>query len=506
VVLTGLDSHHAPNLTAMSGLGFGTATNMTTTGPSSGALAPFDGVTGAPEIDTANTRGGSFSLKIASTSAAENATWISGAGKNLQSATVQTWSGRLHVHFGASLPTVDVDIYSVEVGSLANGMRIWYRTADQKLGVKIGTGTEVLSDATVSAGQHIGIDCLYDPRTTTHTCQWTVDYDADIGDTTAAVAQSAASTAGMTAGGITTVRFGHTEAVTATYWMTDLAGSRVRKTYPIGDIRIVTRKVDPDATPTVSGDSANFRTFTANGTLAAWTAAATITTLDDVPPVVGASADGIAQIANASTEYVHVPMQTYDLAGNDVVAVGGRWYWAGWAASGNPATFRFRPYDGVMGSTFDTIFGETVDAGFDNSSLIWMGMIHNSNAQLNSFYSLTQAKLDALAAQFGFGIDQNPDAGAQVVLFELALKPTGTEHVFGDPAGTPRVEQRTNPDSGGLVSLDVYTPAGSGATVRYYDAADTPTEVAVPADSSPYVITVNAEDIPSYPRIEMTPA
>jgi hypothetical protein len=307
----------------------------------------------------------------------------------------------------------------------------------------------------------------------------------------------------MTAAAVTTVRHGHTESVTATYWLTDLAGSRFRKTYPVGDVRVVTLKVDPDATPTVSGDPANFRTFTANGTLAAWTAAATITALDGVPPVVGASATGLAQVANATGDYVHVPMQTYDLAGNGVVAVCGRWYWAGWAASGNPATFRFRPHDGAFSAT---VTGDTVDAGFDNAALVWMGMVHNTNSALNLFYTLTQAKLDALAAEFGFGVDQNPDAGVLSVVFELALKPAGTEHVFGDPAGTPRVEQRTNPDSGGLVSLDVHTPAESGAVVRYFDAAGSPTEVSVPAGSSPYTIVVNAEDVPSYPRIEMQPA
>lgn len=364
---------------------------------------------GSPAVVATSPRSGSYCLELSSTSAAENLTWTTGAGKNLTAATVQTWSERLHVYL-PSLPSGDTELASVEVSSLANGMVLRYVAASQKLGVKIGTGSEQLSDATVTSGQWIGVDFLYDPRTTTHTCQWQVDYNADLADTTGPVAQTAASTAAMTAGGVTTVRHGWTTAITATVRYDDIVGSRHRKTFPIGDVRIRPLKVDPSGTPTAT-TAANFRTFTSNGTLATWTAAATITTLDDLPPTIGAAADGLTQITNSTTDYVEVPMETLDLAANNVAPICGRWYWAGWAASGNPATFKFRPYDTVFGVTVTTVYGDTLDAGFDSTALVWMGMIHNTNAALNNFYPLTQTKLNALAAQFGFSEDTNPDAG-----------------------------------------------------------------------------------------------
>jgi hypothetical protein len=484
VTLTSVDAHHAPTITAMSGFEIGTATSITNKGLGTGAgtKAPFDGVTGTPAIVATSPRSGGFCLELSSSAAAENLTWTHTAGTNLDDFGIHDWVERFHVYFPTSLPSGNVDLFSAEVnGSLSNGMIIRYVSASQKIGVKIGTGTEVLSDATVAANTWIGIDFWYDTSgDTSHTCQWQVDYNAATSDPTPSVPQAAVGSAGVVGGFVDTVRHGWTTSTTATVRYDDIVGSKVRKTYPLGDTRIVPLKVDPAGTPTVSGTSGNFRTFTSNGTLAAWTAAATITTLDEIPPVVGASSDGLAQITNAVNDYVQVPMETFTLAPG-FVPLAGRWYWAGWAASGNPATFKFQIVDGGGGWT---TMGDTTDAGFDSSALVWMGCMHNTDATRSTFYQLTQAKLDALAARFGFSEDVNPDAGVHAVLFELAVQPTKAATVLGE-AGSVTVDADRDPDSGGsgIRQITATTPAGQGTTLNWTVGGVPGSQVVAPSSS-----------------------
>lgn len=508
LVSTGLDSHHAPNITTMSGFEVGTATNLSVTGlgTATGTLAPFDAVVGTPAVVSTAARSGGWCLELSSSAATENVTWMTGGGKNLKGSVIETWSERLHVYFPTSLPSGDVELASVEAGSLANGVVIRYVSASQKIGVKVGTGSEQLSDAAVAANTWIGIDFLYDPRTTTHTCAWQVDYNAATSDATAPVAQSTASASGMSAAQCSTVRHGWTVAATATVRYDDIVGSRFRKTYPIGDMRVVPLGPDPAGTPTVSGSSANFRTFTNNGTLAAWTAAATWAALDDLPPTIGASADGLAQITNATTDYVQVPMATYACAANNMVPIAGRWYWAGWAASGNPATFKFVPNDGSGHPTWEGGFayGETLDAGFDSTSLIWMGMIHNPVAALGTFYQLSQAKVDALAARFGFSEDTNPDAGVHCVLFELAVQPAVTVPMMAQEDGAFTVSARLDERSGAVVSLLATTPTGTrGATLTWTVGGSDGSQYVAP--NSTHEQPLGGVDVSTVTRVGLSP-
>lgn len=502
ITLTTVDAHHAPAIMAMSGFEIGTATNIATTGLGSGdgTIAPFDGVVGSPAIVATTARSGAYCLELSSTAAAENLTWTTGASKNLSGSLIETWSERFHVRFPTALPSVNVELASVEIGSLANGLVIRYVTAFQQIGVRIGTGSEVLSDAAVVADQWIGIDFLYDPRATTHTCVWQVDYNAEVSDPTGPVAQAAASTTGMSAGTVTTVRHGWTTSITATVRYDDIAGSSRRKTYPIGDTRILPLKVDQAGTPTVFGSSANFRTFTANGTYAAWTAAGTIAALDDIPPVIGAGADGLAQITNATGDYVEVPMETYACATNNMIPMAGRWYWAGWAASGNPATLHTQVSDGTSAWG---IFGDTVDAGFDNTTLVWMGQIHNKGNIL-TFYPLTQPLIDALAMRFGFSEDTNPDAGVHCVLFELAVQPATTIGILDAESGTFNVYARMNLNNGAVISLLATTPAGTrGATMTWTVDGVAYSQYVGP--NTAWEVTVGAVDVSNVTQIGLLP-
>jgi hypothetical protein len=464
VAFTAADVRHAPDIDACSGFEIGSATALTTLGEPGGGDGPppWDGVVGTPAIVTTTARTGSYCLELSAAAAAECVTWTAPtpAGNLNQRAPAASGTCRLHVRFPSALPGADVELASVEAGSAANGVVIRYVSASSKIGVKVGTGTEVLSDAAVVADKWIGVDYFYDPRTTTHTFDWQVDYDATPGDTVAAVPQTRATGTGMTAAVISTMRLGWTAARTATVRYDDVVwASNQRKAYPIGDVNIRPLTVDTAGTPVVSGSAANFKVFTSNGgTMATFDATSARNALDDVPPTIGASADGVAQVTAASSEYVEVPMSTYDPAGMHSHRAA-RWYWAGWAASGSVATCAMKVLD--TGAVVATIASQA-DHGLDASALIWLGGMHRGPS---GAYLLDQAKVDALKFQFGFSNDATPDVGIHTALVELVTQPAKVVGVLEAEGGAFSVYAREDPLTQSSVSYLVTTPAGTrGAT------------------------------------------
>lgn len=504
VVFTGTESLHAVNPLGIFGAEIGTDTGLTV-GDQSGGPAPWDTSTGSPTIVTTFARSGTYCIKYSSTSAACNTTWEQKTAP--QRGTLGTVSAtalpavvvkRLHVYFDGALPSGDTQLASCEVGSLANGLQIRYVSASQKIGVKIGTGTEQVSDTTVTHSQHIGIDYFYDPRTTTHLCDWAVDYNANVDDVTPGVAQTRASTAGMTAGGITKIRTGWTDAVTRTVYMDDMVASQWRKTYPIGDVRIVPLKVDPAGTHTVLIDANNFRTFTSNGgTLTAITSANIRTALDDIPPTIGSTADGLTQITVDTGDYVMFPMEPYTCA-PDFSPVTGRWYVAGWAASGNPAAMKYEMYDG-------TSFGRTGsdDPGFDTSATVWLTSLHRPNT--NIAHPLTVARLSNLAIRMGYSPDANPDGGFHSVLFELVLKPADTIGVIDCETGAFMVYARINPVTQAIVSFLVTTPSGDRGATFTHSLAEVAQDPHYVDPNTAYELSIGADDISGVTAYGLSP-
>lgn len=467
LVFAEADARHAPILVSMSGAEIGTATTLTNATPNGGVYAPWDEVVGTPAVTTSSPRSGSYAWELSSTAAAESMSWANTSPPDeVLYWGAPTLSVRFHVYFPTSLPSGDLAIAAAEAGSAANGVVLRYISASQKLGVKVGTGTEQVSDAVVVADQWIGIDYMYDARTTTHTCRWAVDYDATPGDPTAAVVQTTASMTGMTVSQVTRARFGWTSASTATVRYDDIAGSKRREAGLIGDVQIFPLKVDPAGTPTLTGTVGNFRTFTSNGTLAAWTATATRDALDEIPFVIGASSDGLCQITAAGSDYVTVPMETYTCA-PDYVPIGGRWYWAGWAASATTGYIYFRPTDGVDHDSWSW-YGSGTDSQFDNSTMVWSTHMHNTDTISNTYYQLTQTRIDNLAARFGYSLDVTPDVGVHGVLFELAVQPAISSSIIEIEDGAFNVYQKTGPNGGEVVSWLVTTPPGTrGATLSW---------------------------------------
>jgi len=361
---TGIGAKQAPNFDAMYGAEIGTVSGLGA-GSTGIATKQFDTVVGTPVVSTSNPRvrsdgvGGAYCLELSSVAAAEYVEWTSSGVLGVYTPTTgYPVPLRLHLRFPTLLPLVDTELFSIDAGSTGT-LTIWFRAASSKLGVKVGTGTEVVSDAVVAADKWVGLDVRYDPRVTAHLCDWQVDYDSL--DATGPVAQTQAVGAGTSITDITAVRFGWHNARTATVQYDDIALGKSWGMYPIGDISILPLGPDPAGTATISGTAANFKTFVSNGTMSAWDGAVAITRLDEVPPIVGASADGIANVTSAIGEYAEIPMATWTAA-PDYVPRALRWYVAGWAASTQPAEIEMRSYDGVA----ELSLTGAGDHGFDN--------------------------------------------------------------------------------------------------------------------------------------------
>jgi hypothetical protein len=500
---------YAPIIDMMTGFEFGTATTMTNTSEFSELLVAgiLDTVVGTPEVVSTFARTGTYSLKLSSTAAAESVAWSWAFGDPTTAtlfSTAELPSGqrarpalRFHVYFDASLPSGDLELASVEAGSLANGLVVRYVSASQKIGVKSGTGTEVLSDATVAADKWIGIDVRYDAFVTSHLCDWQVDYDS-LDTSVGPVAQTQAVGGSTSQANVTIIRLGWTTSSTATVYYDDFVFSKSGHSYPLGDIRIRPLKVDPAGTPSVIGSSANFRTWTNNGSLATWTAAGTRSALDDIPPTIGASSDGLTQIATAANDYVEIPMETFTAAPDNVLRAV-RWYVAGWAVSGNPATIGVKFLDVDDPGVIDFI--DVGDHGFDDTSLRWVTRMHRPLT--SDFYQFTQARLDALRCRIGGSTDANPDVGIHCVLAELAYQPLREDALFGEPGGLV-VTASTDPVSGAIIALVATAPAGVSADVTYEINGVEQTPFNVPA-SSTVTQVIDAPDMPTLNRISMVP-
>lgn len=460
---------YSPRLDLICGWEFGTATGLTST-DSISSNAPVDAITGSPEVGTAHARSGAYCLKLSSVAAVENVTWNNSLGTLAEFwPVVDPYSQieRFCFFFETLLPVVDVQLASIEAGSLANGMTVTFRAASGKIGVQIGSGTEVLSDSAVTVNTWIAVDLRYDPTRTTHLCDWAVDYDASTSDTVAAVAQTRATQTGMTSAAPTTTRLGWTAATTATVFYDDIAVSKQWGSYPLGDIRIIALKADQAGTPTITGTTANFKTFTSNGgTITAWTAANTRANLADVPPVIGASADGVVQASAASGDWCNIPMETFTAA-PDYCLRAVRWYVAGWAASTSVATLGVRSNDGAN-NIFNVFVG---DHGFDNATMVWLcGMqrrFANESPRTGS-YPLTQARLDGLTLSIGGSTDATPDVGIVGAVAEVAYVPAVAQQLASGEDGTFTVYVKQDPTTGAYASLTVTTPPGTrGATLSW---------------------------------------
>jgi hypothetical protein len=358
-----------------------------------------------------------------------------------------------------------------------NTLQLVYDTSTTKLGVRWVTGappgtpgTATWQAGTTAASTWVRVDiCMSSVKGTTRDMLWSLD---GVAQTSAAqlTGTSTSTIAGTVMGQWTA--YG-TQTVTADYAHWRVSTSKVD--YPLGDQRVVLLKVDPAGTVTLSGTATNFQTFAgATPTLTAWNATTARNAVDEVPPGLGASADGFAQILAAASDYVETPMETYTLAAGEVI-VAVRALVAGWAAGAS--AIGLRGFDG----TAETVLWAVADPTWNNSATA-PGWLAKRWIILPRW---TQAKLDAAALRLGFGTSAT-DIGVHALYLEVVIGSSTRLTLFGDAS-------TADYDPGGnyaVTEIDVTGPQG-GDTSLYYETNTTPTTVTVPASTS-HTETVDA--------------
>lgn len=470
VVYAPAGAHRIPNPDLIMGFETGTIAGWTT---GNTACPPVDVVVGTPAIVSTSPRTGTYCLELAATTAAESIAWTTTGALSLYPApsgftAFRQYVARVSFYFPTSLPASDVAVMDMTTGSGAslNGVTATFRVATGQLGVAVseashGTGTEVLSTATLVANTWYSLDIAIDMDNGDRSLGglWFSDWALDGVAQTQAVKSTTTTGANAT---ISQLRLGWLTSTTATIRYDDVVGTKHPGHYPLGDIGIYPLGVDPAGTVTLSGTTGNFNTFTSNGTLAAWNATTARNNIDEIPATIGASADGFAQITVAASDYVEVPMLTRSGATNYETIRGVRWYFPGWAASTTAATIGMRGFDG----TTETVLLAAADPNFDNSTTTpaWVCRMHRALAS-STPYIWTQAQLDALTARVGFSTGATPDIGVHAILAEVAMRRAYEQQVL--EASGVIIYARLDPDTGNIIAMRLVAPVAGDAWALY---------------------------------------
>jgi hypothetical protein len=389
---------------------------------------------------------------------------------------------------------------TVVVAEIANNAatltfaRLMYDTSTSKFGVRCGTtGTIQWQSGTTALNTWVWVDFRVKVNTTVWRVEWRIETAADT-----YTGQTAAELTGQDGGnGFQCLHFGANAAQTVTADFADVCLSTYYAAYPLTPHQVRLLTVDPAGTPTLSGTSTNFSVFTANGTLAAWNAVNARNAVDEVPPTVSASADGVCQTAVAASDYIEFPMAAPTLADDEIVA-GVRMLAAMWGGTGTgTGTVGIRSWDGTTETTMiDT--SVSYDAG--SPTAVSSTEPRWQCAMWPSTNGWTQAELDALALRFGFSTDATPDMGVHVLYLEYATRKAVAGTVVGE-AGGVALESNTNPNTTGTRSVTLDTPADQGATLNW-SVGGTPDSQAVAASSS-HTETLDAADAAQVDYVEV---
>lgn len=374
-----------------------------------------------------------------------------------------------------------------------NYLHLVYDAATAKLGLRWNAaGTISYQAGTTALNTWTRLDiAAWGYKSTTRTASWYVDG----GQETA----PADRTGQLANGSFGQIIFGSVDtAVTYTADYDDLRISNTKGNHPLGDQRVTLVGVDPAGTVTLSGTTTNFQTFAgATPTLTAWNATTARDAVDEVPPTLGASANGAAQVAAAAADYMQFPMSTYTLANGEMI-VGVQALVAGWAAGAS--VIGLRGYDG----TTETVLWAAADPSFNNSATApgWLS---------KSWYPggrWTQTRLDAAALRLGFGTSAT-DIGAHALYLEVAVgaaasyrvaEATGLESV----TGSATVDAYLDDATGSVVSYTASAPPEFDAVVSY-NIRGVPTSTTVPAGSTDVEI-VDADTAADVTDVTIGPA
>lgn len=302
-------------------------------------------------------------------------------------------------------------------GSVTN-LCLHYDVTNEKFGLRWGAGSTEWQTGTTPLGTWATVQIRARMNSSVYHAEWWIDTGTGDG-----LQASPGDLTGQGASGVIVPSLGSDLSQTATFYYDDWVYTRYYAAFPLG-IHRVTLLVPETTGATVSGTASNFNRFTSNGTLAAVNGTEGAL-LDEVPPTISASSDGVVQVSVAASDYLNLPMSTYTLADNEIIA-GVRFLASLWGGTGSgTGTLGWRGHDGTSETTFIA-----ASASYDADSLttgsasyplwyttMWSGGVNGA---------WTQTRLNAAAVRMGFSTDATPDMGASAVYLEVAVREVAT--------------------------------------------------------------------------------
>lgn len=463
VVFRAADSPVVAPLHILAGMEWGTHGGAAAPGSASmfgGTTAPIGGTWGTNYlVQAASARNSSYGLRIV-----HSASW--------NYVPIGSFSSKTSATFGLDVRVVSAT-GTVVVAQVGSNFYLLYDSSATKFGMRCGsTGTVSWQSGTTALNTWVWIDVRVKSSTSTWHAEWRIETGTGV-YTDQAAADLTGQSAGSTMPGFIAGANGTNQTMTADY--DNIVISTFYVAYPLGPHQVKLLTVDPAGTPTISGTTTNFSTFASNGTLTAWNATTARNAVDEVPPTVSASADGVVQTTTAASDYMEFPMATYTLGPTEFVN-GVRMLAPLWSGAGAGAgDLAIRGWDGTVETALATASAITPGSptAVSSTAPVWRcGMWQSTNGW-------TQAELDAAALRVGFSGDATPDMGVSAVYLEVAVGQTRTMPLFGTMASV-----QEDPTRLGAVSVTMTAPDAGASSSLYYEENTSPTTVPVTAGTT----------------------
>lgn len=430
-------------------------------------------------VQAGSARNGNYGLRVVQSAA--------GAGVACGNFSTTRMTVGMNVRVVSATGTVvvasPVTSSEVRAGSLL------YDATNNKFGVRRADGTTVSwQSGTTALNTWVWVEWRVNSTGPTWFVDWTIETD-----TNTYTAQTGVSVAFGSTSTLVGVRLGHSAAQTATFDFDDVCITPMLAAYPLGAHKVPPVLVPETTGASVSGTSTNFNEFTANGTLAAF-ASTSGQRIDEVPPTISASSDGVVQVTLAASDYMNFPMTTYTCASDEVIAAV-RALFSEWGGTGaGTGTIGFRGYDGTTETTFIA-----ASASYDADSLttasatypLWKCAMWPSSSSTNVW---SQTQLDNAALRVGFSTDATPDMGISAAYLEVVTRkaPTVRQITVEDPISAT-ADIYVHPYTSASVSY-VITNNDAARSVNFnYSISGTPQTPVTVGPSSSQTVTVNAD-------------
>jgi len=488
VLLRSVDASINAPLSFHTGFEFGTHAGMANTSNS-----PLGTVSAAPSgtwgtnylVQSGSARNGGYGLRVVSSA-------------SIAYVVLPTVSAGT-VSFGCNIKPVSgtADALVLVVGT-GNNVFLTYDSSTEKFGLNWNGGTTQWQTGTTPIGTWAWVDIRAYGNSSSRHADWTIETGTGTGSQT-----SPADLTGVSVATTAICYLGSPNSRTGTFDYDDVVLTRYAGAYPLG--QHTHQLLVPETTgASVSGTSGNFNEFTANGTLAAF-ASTSGQRLDEVPPTISASSDGVVQVTLAASDYMEFPMGTYTLASDEIIA-GVRALASLWGGTGTgTGTLGFRGYDGTTETTF-----VAASTSFDPDSLtaasstypLWYAAQWSGG--LNGAW--TQTRLNAAALRLGFSTDATPDMGASAMYLEVAIKKAGLARqvTIEDPMSAT-VDLLVNTYSSATVSY-VITNLDAARSVNFnYSISGTPQTPVTVSPSSSQTIDIHADNFGNISDLSLEP-